>query len=103
MFNVIFVTAKDQVQAKQIATALLEEKLVACVNMIDAVRSMYWWEGKIQDEQEVMLVIKSKAGLFEQICSKIKSLHSYAVPEIIALPIQEGNPDYLKWINTSTQ
>lgn len=101
MYIVIFVTAKDKDEAEKIAAHLVEEKLVACVNIVPNVSSVFWWEKKIDQAQEVLLIAKSKKILFKKIVAAVKSTHSYDVPEVIALPIIDGNSDYLKWIRDS--
>ena len=102
MYIVVHVTAKDPAEAEKIAQGLLNKKLVACVNVIAGVKSLFWWEGKIDQSQETLLVIKSQKKHFKKIVQEVKALHSYSVPEVIALPIDAGNPDYLKWIKEST-
>lgn len=99
---VIIITASNEDEARRIAGALLEDRLVACVNIHPKIRSLYWWEGRIQDEDEAMLIIKTKRALFGEIVKKVKEVHSYTVPEIIALPIIEGSEDYLRWIQEVT-
>ncbi len=98
---VVFVTAKDLSEAKRISQKLLEEKLIACANIVEGVKSFFWWQGKIDNAQEVLLILKSQESLFKKIVKTVKSVHSYEVPEVIALPIVEGNPDYLRWIDES--
>lgn len=98
---VVFVTTAGSEDAERIARALLEARQAACCNIIAGVRSLYHWQEKIADDQEVLLVIKSRAELFEQIKGTVTALHRYAVPEIIALPITAGSENYLKWINES--
>ena len=98
---VVLVTAKDALEAKTIADQLLEKKLIACANIVEGAQSIFWWQGKIDQAKETLIVLKSKQGLFKKIVKMIKAHHSYEVPEIIALPIIDGNPDYLKWINES--
>ena len=98
MYIVVFITASSKKEARKIARGLLEEKLVACVNIIDEVESLFWWQGKIDSAKEALLVSKTKKELFNKLAKKVKSLHSYSVPEIISLPIISGNKDYLKWI-----
>lgn len=98
---ILFVTAGSEDEAVKIAKALVESKWAACVNIIGNVRSIYQWEGKIEDESEVLMIIKSRADLFEQIRQKIEALHSYSVPEIISFPITRGAEKYLKWLNES--
>jgi len=100
---VIFVTAANKKEAKKIAAGLVKEKLAACVNIIEGVRSLFRWQGKIDMAQEVLLVIKSRKTLMNRLIKKVKSLHSYEVPEIIALPIICGDKKYLKWLDESTR
>ena len=89
-------------EARKLTDALVEEKLAACVSLIPTVESTYWWKGKIERGEEVLLVIKTQAGQFKALSKRIKQLHSYTVPEILALPILAGNPDYLEWLKEST-
>lgn len=103
MHIVVFVTARDKAEAERIAKGLLEARLIACVNILDGIKSMFWWEGKIDQSQEALLILKSQKSCFPQIVEKVKSLHSYDLPEIIALPVIEGSKDYLAWINASVQ
>ncbi len=97
-FIVVLVTAPDEDGAAKMAETLVEERFAACVNIIRDIRSIYNWEGKIEDEREVMMVIKTKKELFEPLKKRIQEMHPYSVPEIIALPIIEGSPDYLRWL-----
>src|ERR1700733_11897755 len=94
---IILVTAKDKKEATKIAKGLLEAKLIACANIINGVQSLFWWQGKIDSSKEVLLLLKTKKILFKKISSKVKSLHSYQTPEIIALPIINGSEGYLGW------
>lgn len=100
---IIFITASSEEEAQKIAIALVNEKLVACVNIIPGIRSIYWWEDKVCQEDEVMLIAKSTQSLFPSIMDRVKSLHSYQVPEIISFPISEGLPEYLNWISEVTK
>jgi periplasmic divalent cation tolerance protein len=103
-YLVVLVTAPSQEVGQRIAQHLLQQRLAACVNIIPSIRSLYWWEGKIQTDEEVLLVIKSRAELFDQhLLPAVKALHPYQVPEIIALPIVQGFEAYLKWIADTTQ
>lgn len=95
---VIFCTVPNKDDAKKISKALVEEHLVACVSTIDKVHSLFSWNGETCAENELLLVIKTKLDLFDKIEAVIKALHSYNVPEIIALPIIKGSEDYLGWI-----
>ena len=100
-YIVVLVTTKDKNQATKIAKGLLEAKLIACANIIGGVHSLFWWQGKIDSSKEVLLILKTKKSLFKKIEAKVKSLHSYQTPEIIALPIVDGSKPYLDWINSS--
>ena len=97
-FIVVFVTCGSEEEALKIAHSLVEERLTACVNLVSPVRSIYRWEGKIWDEKEWILFIKTQKERFEEVEKKVKSLHSYSVPEIIGLPIVEGSSSYLQWL-----
>lgn len=99
----VFITASKEEEAVHIAKELVGSGLAACVNIIRDIRSVYSWQGKIEDEAEVLLVAKTRAELFEDLMKKIKALHSYSVPEIIALPIVEGSEDYLTWLRNETE
>ena len=102
-YIIIFVTAKDVKQAQKIADGLLKDKLVACANVVAGVKSLFWWQGKVDTAKEALLILKTKKSLFKKVAAKVKALHSYETPEIIALPIVGGSGDYLKWINASVQ
>ena len=105
MTNVIVVltTCASEEEAVKIGKVLVEESLAACVNIVSPVRSIYQWEGKICDEKESFLIIKTGRERFEALESKIKSLHSYSVPEIICLPVVEGSLAYLEWLEEMTR
>ena len=96
-------TASSDEEAAKIAKALVEEELAACVNLVPAVRSIYRWQGKIEDGAEVLMVIKTRRALIDALTARIKALHSYTVPEVVALPILGGNPEYLAWLVDSTR
>ncbi len=99
---VVFITAPSEEMAAAIAKALVEARLAACANLVRGIRSIYSWQGKIEDESEVLMIVKTQRKLFDALKSKVKELHSYEVTEIIALPITAGADDYLKWIRDST-
>lgn len=86
-----------------IADAILKDRLAACVNIIPTVRSKYWWNGEINTEDESLLVIKTRDDLILSLIDRIREVHPYQVPEIIAFEIKEGNADYLKWIEEETR
>jgi len=102
-FIVVLVTCGSEEEALKIAHSLVEERLAACVNLISPVRSIYRWEGKIWDEKEWILFIKTQKERFEELERKVKSLHSYSVPEIVGLPIVKGASSYLNWLEEMTQ
>ena len=102
-YGMVFVAARDGVEGEKIARSLLDRKLAACCNIVKDVRSFYWWQGKVEDSPEVLVVIKTRQELFSNIAGEVKRLHSYEVPEIVMLPIIEGDGDYLRWIDESLQ
>ena len=89
-------------EVENLTGPLLEEKLVACVNVINGISSRYWWKDKLEKDNESLLLMKTKTSLVDTLISRIKELHSYEVPEVIVLNIEKGNPDYLKWIEKVT-
>jgi periplasmic divalent cation tolerance protein len=99
---VVFITASKEDEAVTIAKALVEERLAGCVNIIRNIRSIYRWQGNIEDDNEVLMIAKTKKNLFKALEKKVKELHSYDVPEIIAMPIAEGSNDFLKWLKDAT-
>ena len=101
MYVVVLVTTPNKKEAKAIASFLVKKGLAACVNVIAGVDSLFKWQGKIDKQKECLLVIKSKKALLPKLIKITKSLHSYSVPEVIALPIIAGNKDYLDWLNES--
>jgi periplasmic divalent cation tolerance protein len=101
-YIVVFVTAPAE-EALQMARTLVEERLVACVNIVPGLRSIYWWQGKVEDEPEVLCIMKTQTSLFEALRDRVRELHSYEVEEIIAVPIVAGNPPYLDWIKENTR
>lgn len=100
---VIFVTAANRTEAEQIGRTLVEKKLIACCNIIDPIFSIFHWEGKVCQENEVLLIMKTVTARFEAIVAEVKKMHSYQTPEIIALPVVAGSTDYLEWVNEETK
>ena len=98
---VILITAGSPDEGAKIAQVLVDEHLTACVNIIPCVRSIFFWEGKTQEAAETLLLCKTTKPHMEAVMTRVKALHSYSVPEIIALPIAAGLPAYLEWIRTS--
>jgi len=99
----VYVTAADGAEAELIARTVVEERLAACANMLGATKSVYWWEGQVCEGEEVALVLKTSNGRKSELVSRIRQLHSYDCPCIACLPIVDGNPDFLEWINSETR
>jgi len=97
---VILITTSSEGEARKLADLLLSERKAACVNIVPKVESLFWWQGKIESAQENLLVVKTNAAKLKEITDLIKKVHTYEVPEIIALPIIGGNEDYIKWLDT---
>jgi periplasmic divalent cation tolerance protein len=91
-------TTPNKQEAVNIVRALLKERLIACANILNPVHSLFWWKGKIEEEKEVLVVMKSQKTLFKKLSERVMELHSYDVPEILALPIVEGSSSYLEWM-----
>lgn len=101
MYIVVLVTAKNKKEAQKIAAGLIKQKLAACVNILDKVDSVFFWASKIDQAKESLLVIKSRKEKLPKIIKLVRSLHSYAVPEIIAIPIIAGDKPYLRWMDAA--
>ena len=102
-FVVVLVTAPSAEVAANLARALVSEKLAACATIVPGVRSIYAWEGKVCDEQEVLCVLKTRRTLFPAVRERVQALHPYQVPEIVALPLVEGSAPYLAWLRDETR
>lgn len=101
-YSIIITTTSSIEEAKKLAHSLVENKLAACANIIPKIISVYNWKNQINEDEEYLLLIKTKEKNFEQVKEKIKELHSYELPEIIMIPVQNGLNDYLDWINKET-
>ena len=101
--NFIYMTAGTMEEAVAIGKELVKERLAACVNILDNMTSMYWWEGEIQDDKEVVLIAKTKESLVPELIERVKSMHSYSVPCIVSLPILDGNRPFLDWVVQETR
>jgi periplasmic divalent cation tolerance protein len=99
---VVYCTASSVEEARKLTEILVRDKLAACVSMIPKVHSTYWWKGQIERAEETLLLIKTQPAKFKALMKRIKQSHSYTVPEILAVPVLDGNPDYLKWLKEST-
>lgn len=98
----VLVTASRPEEGRVVARALLEARLAACVNIVPGVESHYWWQGNLDQGAECQLIIKTRAALLPRVIACVKQHHSYTVPEIIALPVLGGSPDYLDWVRAET-
>ena len=99
-YIVILITTSRSEEAQKIATELLNRRKAACVNIVPGVSSLFWWQDTLDSASENLLIVKSKASLLDEIVTLVTQIHSYDVPEIIALPIAGGNPAYIEWIGT---
>jgi len=102
-FIIILVTCGSKKESEKIVDRLLKKRLAACANLISRVESRFWWKGRIERGGEVLVILKTRADKFVRIEREIKRIHSYEVPEIIALPIVAGNKEYLDWLYSSTR
>lgn len=100
---VVLITTATEEEAHSIAELLLKQRKVACVNIVPGVDSLFWWQGKLDSARESLLIVKTKASALHEIVNLVKQVHSYEIPEIIALPIIGGNEDYLKWLNSEVK
>jgi periplasmic divalent cation tolerance protein len=101
--TLIYITAGNMEEAKKIGRELISSRLAACVNIIDNMHSMFWWEDKIQEDREVILIAKTKESLVTELIETVKSVHSYDCPCIVSLPILDGNRAFLDWIVEQTR
>lgn len=100
-YTVIFITASHEDEAKKIGKTIVEQKIAACVNIVPRIHSIYWWKGKIDESSETLLIVKTVKDNTDKVIELVKQLHSYEVPEVIAIDIAKGNPSYLSWIKDS--
>jgi len=98
----VYMTASDKQEAEKVGQALIEARLAACVNVIDSMQSMFFWQGSVQKENEAVLIAKTKVGLVSELTRKVQSVHSYDCPCVIAVPVIDGNPEFLQWIQEET-
>ena len=101
-YIVVFITVKEPEEAQKIAKALIKRRQAACVNIISGVDSHFWWKDKLDATKESLLIVKTKESLLPELIKSVKKIHSYSIPEIIALPIVGGSRDYLEWIDSET-
>lgn len=103
MYAMIYITTSGEEESKQIAKTLLEERTVACANIIPSMKSFYWWEGEIEEDTESILILKTRSDKLDTLIKRVKDLHSYELPCILEISIQNGSKDYLKWLEDSLQ
>ena len=100
-YILVYITAPDEDSAKRIGRTLLEERLCACVNIVPRIKSMYWWQGKIEEDSEAVLIAKTRRDVFPALQSKVLEVHPYTCPCVIAIEIKDGYEDFLRWIDDS--
>ncbi len=99
--RVVLVTASGMKEARQLTRRLIHEKWAACVTIVPRVESTYWWKGNVETASEALLIIKTSSAKVSRLISRVRQLHSYTVPEVLALPVLQGNPPYVKWVQSS--
>jgi len=100
--QLVYITASSGEEARKIARALVEERLAACANLLGKINSIYWWNDAVQEDKEVALIVKSRAELVPRIVERVKALHSYDCPCVVAMPIVDGNRAFVDWISAET-
>jgi periplasmic divalent cation tolerance protein len=101
--TLVYVTASSRDEALKIARMVVEERLAACANVFQPITSVYWWEGKVQEEGETSFLLKTRTELVEALTQRVRALHSYTCPCVVALPVAAGNPAFLSWIDNETR
>ncbi len=99
----VYITAGDKQEAEKVGKALVESKTAACVNIVEGMQSMFWWNGGVEKDNEVVVVAKTKVGLVSELTEAVKSVHSYDCPCVVAVPVIDGNPEFLQWIQEETK
>ncbi|OGO01563.1 MAG: hypothetical protein A2Y90_01420 [Chloroflexi bacterium RBG_13_52_12] len=99
-YIVVFITVKEPEEAQKIAKALLKRRQAACVNILPGIESHFWWKDKLDSAKEILLIIKTRESLLPDLIKSVKKIHSYSIPEIIAVPIVGGSRNYLEWIDS---
>lgn len=100
--SAVYITTGDGAEARRIGRALVNARLAACANVFDGITSVFQWEGEVQESDEAVLIVKTRTELVESVIERVRELHSYECPDIVAGPIAQGNPDYLEWIERET-
>ncbi|GAB6039084.1 divalent-cation tolerance protein CutA [Fundidesulfovibrio butyratiphilus] len=99
----LYVTTKDRAEALRIGRTIVEERLAACANVLDGMHSFYWWKGELCEDDEAVLIAKTRKNLVDAVTARIKQLHGYETPCVVALPLAGGNLDFLAWIAAETR
>jgi periplasmic divalent cation tolerance protein len=99
MYALVYITTSGEEESKKIGRTIVEERLAGCVNIIPTIKSLYWWKGEIEDDNESILIVKTKVGNIENIIKRVKEIHSYENPAILAIPIIEGSKTYLDYLD----
>ena len=100
---IVYCTLPDSDEAARIARALVEEKLAACVNLVPGLRSIYRWQGAVQEDAEILLIAKTRAALVDALAARVRALHPYDLPEVIALAVVAGSEPYLDWVRSAAE
>lgn len=98
----VYTTAPDGETARSLARAVVEERLAACANILGAIASVYWWDGRVNEDDEVAMILKTTTGRVEALVGRLRQLHPYQCPCIVMLPVSGGNPDFLAWVAAET-
>jgi periplasmic divalent cation tolerance protein len=101
--RMLYITVGNIDEARRIARALVGERIAACANIVAGMESIYWWEGKLTEDREIIVIAKTRAALVERAIARVRELHSYTVPCVVALPILDGNRGFLDWIDAETE
>ena len=102
-YRLVYITVNNADEARKVGKEIVSRRLAACVNILGPIQSMYWWKGNLQEDNEMVVIAKTTAALVPRLIERVKAVHSYEVPCIVALPLTEGNPDFLNWIAQETE
>ncbi len=103
MVVIVYITTSNAEEARSIAKAVVEERLAACANIIDNISSIYWWKGRIEEDSEALLLLKTPRAKVEALIARVKELHSYELPDITVIPLEGGLEEYLMWVKEETR
>ena len=102
-YRLVYITVSSADEARKVGKEIVSRRLAACVNILGPIQSMYWWKGNLQEDNEMVVIAKTTAALLPRLIERVKAVHSYEIPCIVALPLTEGNPDFLDWIAQETE